>query len=423
MSKLKGNLIFGQSGGPTSVINASAAGVFIEALKYGDTIEKVYGAHHGIAGILNEDFFLMNEEESEELELLKYTPSSALGSVRYKLADPAKDDTDYKRMLEVFKKYNIRYFFYNGGNDSMDTVNKISQYMEEHGWEMRAMGVCKTIDNDLVGTDHCPGYGSAAKYVATTLTEVYQDATVYDSPQITVVEIMGRHAGWLAASAALARVAGFGPDLIYLPEVPFTVEQLYKDVDKVLEKKNKVIIAVSEGVSDADGVFLAESIGAIEVDSFGHKQLSGTGAVVEDLLKERYDVKIRTLEFSLMQRAAAHLASATDIEEAFNCGAVAVNEAVNGKTGYMVGLERNYDTAAYDVSYALIPLAEVANAEKAFPSEWINEEGNNVTDDYIDYALPLIQGETEMPKINGLPRFARLKKVQGGNPTNYLNRA
>ena len=257
MSELRGAAIFGQSGGPTSVINASACGVFQEALKQ-ECITAVYGAAHGIKGVLEEKFYDMGQEDPYELELLKTTPSSALGSVRYKLKDAEEDDTDYKRLLEVFKKYNIRYFFYNGGNDSMDTCNKISKYMQSVGYECRVMGVPKTIDNDLWGTDHCPGYGSAAKYIATSIMEVYHDARVYDKGQITVLEIMGRNAGWLTASAALAANAGFGPDLIYLPELPFDMDKFIEETIDVYRKQNNVIIAVSEGVRDKDGKYISE---------------------------------------------------------------------------------------------------------------------------------------------------------------------
>lgn len=414
MSVLKGNLMFGQSGGPTSVINASAAGVFIEALKHSDVIDKVYGAHHGIVGVLTEDFYVMNEEDPKELELLKYTPSSALGSVRYKLANVEDDESDYKRLLEVFRKYNIRYFFYNGGNDSMDTANKISKYMRDSGWEMRVMGVPKTIDNDLFGTDHSPGYASAAKYLATSTMEVYRDAVVYNNVQITILEVMGRNAGWLTAATSLANhIDGTGPDLIYLPEVEFDMDKFIKDVDDALDKDNKVIIAVSEGVHTADGLSIPELVGDIEYDSFGHKQYGGTGEVLAKQLKDKFNCKIRAVEFSLLQRAAAHLASQTDIDESFNSGAEAVKAAINGETDKMVGVRRK-DGEEYEVEYILIPLADVANAESVFPAEWITENGTNVSEEFVNYALPLIQGETQLPKEHGLPRFARLKKVQGG---------
>ncbi len=410
MSQLKGNLIFGQSGGPTSVINSSAAGVFLEALKHPETIEKVYGAKHGIVGILNEEFYDMGQEAPEELKLLKHTPSSALGSVRYKLADPDVDDTDYKRLLDVFKKYNIRYFFYNGGNDSMDTCNKISKFMQKSGWEMRVMGVPKTIDNDLYGTDHCPGFASAARYLATSTMEVYQDATVYDTPQITILEVMGRNAGWLTAATSLANIKGAGPDLIYLPELPINFEDIKEDVENVLKTKNKVILAVSEGVHTEDGKLLPELVGEVAVDAFGHKQMGGTGEVLADYLRDHFDIKIRAIEFSLLQRCAAHLASQRDVDEAFEAGATAVRKALEGVTDHMVGFKRA-DKEEYECEYILIPLDKVANTEKKVPREWINEEGNGILPAYYDYALPLIQGAVDMPMEDGLPRFARLKKV------------
>ena len=311
--------MFGQSGGPTSVINSSAAGVFTEALKQ-DCITKVYGAAHGIRGVLDEEFYDIGEEDMKELMLLKNTPSSALGSVRYKLKPEKVDDTDYKRLLEVFKKYNIRYFFYNGGNDSMDTCNKVSKFMKKSGWECRVIGVPKTIDNDLYGTDHCPGYGSAAKYVATTMMELKLDANVYDTPMITVVEIMGRHAGWLTAAASLANYKGLGADLIYLPEVPFSVDKFKSDVKAVMEKNGgKCMVAVSEGISDANGKLIAEVLAGDNLarDSFGHAQLGGVGAALANMCKAKFGCKTRAVEFSLMQRCGAHLASKTDVEEAF----------------------------------------------------------------------------------------------------------
>lgn len=411
MSQLKGNLMFGQSGGPTSVINASAAGVFLEALKHSDVIEKVFGAAHGIVGILNEDFYDINQEDPAELELLKYTPSSALGSVRYKMADPAKDETDYRRLLEVFRKYNIRYFFYNGGNDSMDTCNKISKFMQKSGWEIRCMGVPKTIDNDLFGTDHCPGFASAAKYLATSTMEVFLDATVYNNTQITILEVMGRNAGWLTAATALANMKGLGPDLIYLPEIPVDLEQIRQDIAKVFEEKGKVIVAISEGVKTTDGKFLPELSGEVAVDAFGHKQMGGTGEVLATFLKDNFDTKIRTIEFSLLQRCAAHLASSNDIDEAFEAGAMAVRKAVEGMTDHMIGFQRT-EGSEYKVEYITIPLDKVANTERKVPREWINEAGNQINEHFYEYALPLIQGEPARPLEDSLPRFAKLKKVK-----------
>lgn len=407
MSELRGAAIFGQSGGPTSVINSSAAGVFITALKQ-PCITKVYGAAHGIKGILDEVFYDMSKEDPYELELLKTTPSSALGSVRYKLANADEDDTDYKRLLEVFKKYDIRYFFYNGGNDSMDTCNKISKYMQKVGYECRVMGVPKTIDNDLYGTDHCPGFGSAAKYIATSIMEVYHDARVYDTGMVAVVEIMGRNAGWLTASSALAAAKGQGPDLIYLPELTFSKEQFLADVKKVYEKTGKVIVAVSEGAKYADGTYVADS--GVR-DSFGHAQLGGVATTLANLAKQELGCKVRGIELSLLQRCAAHCGSANDVNESFMAGETAVLKAVEGLTDYCIGFERA-PGSEYKCLTKLIKLDDVANTERKVPREWINAEGNFVTEDLVNYVLPLIQGDSRPPMEDGLPRFAKLKKVQ-----------
>ncbi len=283
MSELKGAMIIGQSGGPSSVINASCYGA-IKAGLDSDVITKVYGAANGIVGVLNDKLYIMDEEDPDELSLMKYTPSSALGSCRYKIADPDVDDTDYKRILEIFKKYDVRYFFYNGGNDSMDTCNKISKYMKKVGYDCRVMGIPKTIDNDLFGTDHCPGYSSAAKYIATSMVEVYQDAHVYDKGQVTIVEIMGRHAGWLAGAAALAKVTGYGPDLIYLPEVDFKLDEFLEDVKRIWDENQNVLVAVSEGIHYADGRFVSEAETSA-TDGFGHAQLGGLAAKLGDVVK------------------------------------------------------------------------------------------------------------------------------------------
>ncbi|MBQ7641233.1 MAG: 6-phosphofructokinase [Acholeplasmatales bacterium] len=411
MNKLKGAAIIGQSGGPTSVINASAAGVFIEALKQ-ENITRVYGACHGIKGILNEEFFDINQEDIKELELLKTTPSSSIGSVRYKLKDLKQDDSEYKKLLEVFKKYNIRYFFYNGGNDSMDTCNKVSKFFKDSGYECFCMGVPKTIDNDLAVTDHCPGYASAAKYVATSFMELKCDATVYDTPMVSVVEVMGRNAGWLTAAAQLAVYKGCGPDLIYLPEIPFDLDKFYADVEKKYKENNgKVIIAVSEGVKTKEGKYVPELVADVAVDAFGHKQMGGTASVLADLLKNRLNVKVRPIEFSLLQRCAQHLASAIDVEEAFNAGVEAVKAACEGVTDYMIGFKRVMKNGKYTCEYIRIPLEEVANAEKKVPLDWITKDGTGLTQAYVDYALPLIQGDCKAPLEDGLPRFAKLKKV------------
>jgi 6-phosphofructokinase 1 len=412
MSELRGACIIGQSGGPTSVINASAYGAIRTALD-SDSITRVLGAAHGIKGVLDDVLYDMSKEDPAELERLKYTPSSALGSCRYKLADPDEDDTDYKRILEIFKKYDVRYFFYNGGNDSMDTCNKISKYMMKVGYECRVMGIPKTIDNDLFGTDHCPGYGSAAKYVATSCMEVFHDANVYDTGQITIIEIMGRHAGWLCAASALATHMGAGPDLIYLPELAFDLDTFLKDVMDVYNEKGKCIVAVSEGIHDKDGKFISEygSNLASTTDSFGHAQLGGLAATLSSIVKEKTGAKVRDIEFSLLQRCAAHVASEVDIEEAFMAGKVAVEQAVAGVTDKMVAFERTSQDP-YKCEPKLIDLTVVANVEKKVPREWINEDGNGLLLPFIDYALPLIQGETKLGKEHGLPRFAKLKKVR-----------
>ena len=410
MEKLIGNAIFGQSGGPTAVINSSAAGVFTEALRQTGVIEKVYGAAHGIIGILNEKFYDIAQEDPYEIELLKTTPSSALGSCRYKLKDATVDDTDYKRILEVFKKYNIRYFFYNGGNDSMDTCNKISKFMQKAGWECRVMGVPKTIDNDLFGTDHCPGFSSAAKYIATSTMEVYHDAHVYDTGMITVIELMGRNAGWLTAATAISASKGQGPDLIYLPEIDFDIDKMLEDVKKIYAKDLKCIIAVSEGVKAADGRYIPELVGTVDRDAFGHAQLGGTATILADYLKEKIGCKVRGIEFSLLQRCAAHCASKRDVEESFLSGQTAVKCAVDGMTDLMVGFSRP-ETGEYRCDIKLIPLGEVANTERKIPREWINEAGNGLKQPYLDYVLPLIKGESCPPMEDGVPRFAKLKKI------------
>ena len=410
MSELKGACIFGQSGGPTSVINASAYGVIETALK-NPNITRVLGAEHGIKGVLNDRLFDMGQEDPAELELLKYTPSSALGSCRYKMADPDVDDTDYKRILEIFKKYDVRYFFYNGGNDSMDTCNKISKYMQKVGYDCRVMGVPKTIDNDLFGTDHCPGFASAAKYIATSCMEVYQDARVYDTGMVCIMEIMGRHAGWLAGAAALATAYGAGPDLVYLPEVDFDMDKFLADVDRIYKEKGNCMVAVSEGIHYADGTFVSEAKTSA-TDGFGHAQLGGLAAHLASVVKEKTGAKVRGIELSLLQRCAAHCASKTDVDESYMSGKAAVENAVAGKTDYMPGFKCTRDENGYKCEIELLPLSEVANTEKKVPREWINEEGNGVTQEFVDYALPLINGENVGPKVSGLPRFAQLKKIK-----------
>ena len=409
MSQLKGTCIIGQSGGPTSVINASAQGVIQTALA-NECITRVLGAAHGIKGVLDDKLYDMSCEDPAELDLLQYTPSSALGSCRYKLADPDKDDTDYKRILEIFKKYDVRYFFYNGGNDSMDTCNKISKYMQKVGYECRVMGVPKTIDNDLFGTDHCPGFASAAKYIATSCAEVWQDCHVYDTGMITVIEIMGRHAGWLAGSAALASLTGCGPDLVYLPETDFDMDQFLADVTDIYNRTGNCMVAVSEGIHYADGRFVSEAETSA-TDGFGHAQLGGLAVMLAEAVKAKTGAKVRGIELSLLQRCGAHLASLNDIEEAKMAGRVAVEQAVAGTTDKMVAFACKRENGKYTCEPNLINLTDVANVEKKVPREWINAAGNGIEQPFIDYVLPLIQGEPAVSKENSLPRFAKLKKV------------
>ena len=405
---LVGAAVIGQSGGPSAVINASAYGVIKTALE-SECITKVYGAHHGIVGILNDQLMVMDEEDPKELERLLHTPSSALGSCRYKIADPEADDTDYKRILEIFQKYNIRYFFYNGGNDSMDTCNKVNRYMQKVGYECRVIGVPKTIDNDLFGTDHCPGFASAAKYIATSFMEVSRDSKVYDKGMITIVECMGRHAGWLTAAAVLASEKGDGPDLIYLPEVDFSMEDFLDDVIRVYNGQGSCLVAVSEGIHYADGTFVSEAQTS-GTDGFGHAQLGGLAARLAGIVKAATGAKVRGIELSLLQRCAAHCASKTDVEEAFNSGKVAVESAVEGETGKMVGF-RCERKNGYVCHYELFDLEKVANYEKKVPLEWITSDNAFVTSAFVDYCTPLIEGETTPEFEDGLPRLPKLKKV------------
>lgn len=407
---LKGNLLFGQSGGPTAVFNSSAAGVFIEALD-NNAVDKVYAAANGIAGLLNENIYDINQEEHCELLHLKNTPSSMIGSCRHKLKDYLLDDSEYQEILRIFKKYNIRFFLYNGGNDSMDTCNKISRYLESVDYECKVIGIPKTIDNDLCATDHCPGYASAAKYVATTTMEICADACVYDTPMVCIIEIMGRHAGWLAASSALASIQGFGPDLIYLPEVVFDINNFLNDVKEIYNRKNKVIIAISEGLRTKENLYIPELVKNISKDSFGHKQLGGAAQVLADFVANELHCKVRGIELSLMQRAASHLASKIDVEEAYGAGAYAVKMATSGKSKGMVSIKR-LEGGEYKSSFELVPLSITANTEKKFPIEWINDKQNNVLPDFFEYILPLIQEKSEPQFENGLPRYAKLKKVQ-----------
>lgn len=404
MKNLKGRCVFAQSGGPTTVINASIAGGLLEALE-NESVTGVLCAHHGIKGVLDEDFFDISLEDKAELEALKHTPASAFGSVRYKLKNPAEDDTDYRRILEVFKKYDVRYFFYNGGNDSMDTCDKISKYMQKSGYDVNVIGIPKTIDNDLCGTDHCPGYGSAAKYIANSIMEINRDASIYPSPLVVVVEIMGRNAGWLTAASKLASVNGYGADLIYLPETPFSYEKFLSDVKTVVDAKKYCIVAVSEGIRFENGKYVGEDQSSTDV--FGHSQLGGVCSILKAKAKS-LGLKCKAVELNILQRCAAHCASDTDIEESFNAGRQAVKKAVDGETDKMIAFRRK-PGETYEIEYVAEPLSSAANAEKRIPAEWITADGTNLTDDFVAYALPLIAGEPNRRLKNGLPVYAKLK--------------
>ena len=407
MKNLKGRCVFAQSGGPTTVINASIAGGLLEALE-NESVTGVLCAHHGIKGVLDEDFFDISLEDKAELEALKHTPASAFGSVRYKLKNPAEDDTDYRRILEVFKKYDVRYFFYNGGNDSMDTCDKISKYMQKSGYDVNVIGIPKTIDNDLCGTDHCPGYGSAAKYIANSIMEINRDASIYPSPLVVIVEIMGRNAGWLTAASKLASVNGFGADLIYLPETPFSYEKFLSDVKTVVDAKKYCVVAVSEGIRFENGKYVGEDQSSTDV--FGHSQLGGVCSILKAKAKS-LGLKCKAVELNILQRCAAHCASDTDIEESFNAGRQAVKKAVDGETDKMIAFRRK-PGETYEIEYVAEPLSSAANAEKRIPAEWITADGTNLTDDFVAYALPLIAGEPNRRLKNGLPVYAKLKNIK-----------
>lgn len=397
-----GALLVGQSGGPTAVINSTLTGVFEEALKH-EEITKIYGALNGIKGIINEAFIQIDHNSS--LEHWQTTPGAILGSVRFHIQSYPNDQAIYEQILNVFKKYDIRYFFYIGGNDSMDTCYKISQYFQMINYECSVIGLPKTIDNDLVITDHTPGYGSACKIVATTISEIYHDTNVYEKGRISIVEIMGRDAGWLTAATHLANIHQNGPDFIYLPEVPFDLEQFLTDIKNKYQINHKVLVTVSEGIKDKDGKYILNYHHDSEDDSFGHIQLGGVASKLADIITKRLNLPVRAIELNLPQRCAAHLASLTDVKEAYRCGSFGVKQALKKQTGKMVSLTRS---SQYHIKYNLVPLSSIANFVKQFPTNWIINN-NQISDEYLEYALPLIKGES-FPKFkNGLPIYAKIK--------------
>lgn len=408
MSMLIGNAIVGQSGGPTAAINATLAGVIRGVLEnaHNGNIKTLYGMRNGVEGLLREDIVDLSKrfENAEDIAILEQTPAAALGSCRKKLPKLSEDTSTYERLIEIFKKYDIRYFFYIGGNDSMDTVAKLSEYTKQCDYEMRVIGVPKTVDNDLVITDHTPGFASAAKYVATTVAECIRDCAVYTTKAVTVIEIMGRDAGWLTASAGIAKAfEGECPDLIYLPERAFDKDEFFLDLRAILDKKPNVVVAVSEGIRFADGTYVCEGFGIASTDVFGHKQLSGTGKALEVAIKAELGCKVRSVELNIVQRCASHIASRTDIEESVLVAREAVRAASQGVTRCMMTIER-VSNEPYRVEISHRDVSEIANRVKHVNSEFINERGNHITKECARYLLPLIQGELDIKYENGIPK-------------------
>ena len=412
MAQTMGNVIVGQSGGPTAVINSSLAGVYKTARDRG--AKKVFGMLHGVQGLLEEQVVDLSQHIRSDLDidLLKRTPSSFLGSCRFKLPEIKDDQTIYDKIFAILDKLEIEYFFYIGGNDSMDTIKKLSDYAILNGSRIRFMGVPKTIDNDLAVTDHTPGFGNAAKYIASITKEVIRDGLVYDQQNVTLVEIMGRNAGWLTGAAALARGEDCeGPDMLFLPELTFDVDRFMKKVEEIHKIKKSVVIAVSEGVKVEDGRYVCELTDNIDyVDAFGHRQLTGTARYLAEKISKEVGCKTRAIEFNSLQRCASHIVGRVDITEAYQVGGAAVKAAFEGETGKMIILKRVSDdpylcvTDIYDVH-------KIANIEKKVPREWINEEGNYVTPEFINYVRPLIQAELTPMMVDGLPRHLRLEDV------------
>ena len=408
----KKNLIVGQSGGPTAVINSSLYGVVSEGLAHSDEIGEVYGMVNGIEGFLEDRILNFREAlPGEQLEYLKHTPGAYLGSCRYKLPESLEDPV-YPLLFEKFEKLNIGWFFYIGGNDSMDTVSKLSRYAAQINSPIRVIGAPKPIDNDLVNTDHTPGYGSAAKYVASTVREIVLDASVYEKKSVTIVEIMGRHAGWLTAAGVLARkYKDDNPRYIYLPESDFNTEDFLKDIEKALEKDCCVVVCVSEGIHDADGTFICEYDSSVGTDTFGHKMLAGCGKYLENLVRERLGVKARSVELNVSQRCSASLISAADQKEAVSAGRFGVQAALDGITGKMVSFIRRTEAdGTVRIECGLEDVNAICNEEKTVPADWIINNGSDVSEKFLQYVLPLVQGRVEVPLgEDGLPVFVYRK--------------
>lgn len=404
------NIAVAQSGGPTCAINASLGGVF-KAGQASESISIVYGSMNGIEGIIDDRLVDLSEylKSEEEYELLIRTPSAVLGSCRRKLPDYNQDSSIYEKITDTFRRYDIGMFFYIGGNDSMDTVNKLSKYYAEKSIDIKVIGIPKTIDNDLCETDHCPGFGSAAKYVAATVQEITRDSNVYSIPSVTIIETMGRHAGWLTAASCCMRTNGeSAPHLIYLPEVPFSEARFIEDVKNEMKKHKAVIAVVSEGVRSSNGRFAAESHLSNKTDAFGHTYLSGIGKYLERLVSEKIGCKVRSIELNVMQRCSSHIASLTDIQESQQIGSEAVYAAINGLTGYTMVFRRT-GNLPYSLSVSSVPAEKTANSERFFPTEWVTSEKNNVTQEAIDYLMPLIQGELPAIMKNGMPMHLKIE--------------
>lgn len=407
---MNGNVIVGQSGGPTSVINSSLVGVFQGAKRAG--CGKIYGMRNGLEGLLQERYVELNDciKNDLDIEILKRTPSSFLGTCRYKLPHYEKDSAVYEKLFAILKKLDIKHFFYIGGNDSMDTIKKLAEYANKINSDITFMGVPKTIDNDLDKTDHTPGYGSAAKYVASAMKEIILDTDTYTTDSITIVEIMGRNAGWLTASSALARTEDCtGPDLIYLPETPFSYDKFVSDILEVKKHKSSAIIALSEGVRNADGQYICETQkDDMKLDVFGHKMLGETALFLSDMVGKDTGMKSRGIVFSTLQRCASHIVSRRDITEAYDAGTTAVAAALAGETGKMVIFKR-ISNEPYKVFTETHDIGDIANVEKTVPKEWITENGTYVSQEFIDYARPLIIGELTPFMVDGLPRHLTIE--------------
>lgn len=403
------NVLVAQSGGPTSAINATVVGI-LEMAKLNKNIDKVYGALNGIEGVLKNDFIEMNKviSNDNDLELLLHTPAAALGSCRFKLPENIQEDKLYPQIIEILRSKDINYFIYIGGNDSMDTVKKLSKYCElKNIKDIKFIGAPKTIDNDLEGTDHCPGFGSAAKYIATTFVELEKDCSVYNTPSVTIVEIMGRNTGWLTASSALARVnGGKGPNLIYLCEIPFDEDKFLIDLNKELTFGKPILIAVSEGLKNKEGEYLSV-VKDGSLDAFGHKFISGTGKYLESLVRKNIGGKVRSIELNLMQRCSGHISSKTDLNESKLLGKKSLQAALEGQSGKMVGIKR-MSNLPYSVDFIISDIENIANFEKKVPISWIADSKNDVRPEIIDYMKPLIEGEINLSYRNGIPNYINL---------------